>query len=108
MTRSELVQAITQSNPHLPQPHIERIIDNIFESIIQALERGHRVELRGFGTFAAKTRRSRTGRNPRTGETVFVAEKHVPFFRTGKELRARLNGKPVQSGASPAKPQGQA
>jgi integration host factor subunit beta len=72
---------------------IERIVDTVFETVTRALEKNDRVELRGFGAFATKTRRSRTGRNPRTGETVHVAEKRVPFFRTGKELRAKLNNK---------------
>ncbi len=91
MTRSELIQELASAQPHLLQGDIERIIDCIFESVTIALEKGHRVELRGFGTFGTKMRRSRSGRNPRTGETVFVAEKKVPYFRTGKELRARLN-----------------
>lgn len=93
MTRSELIQKIAEMNPHLLHHDIERIVDTLFESITIALERGDRIELRGFGAFATKTRRSRAGRNPRTGETVHVAEKRVPFFRTGKELRARLNNK---------------
>lgn len=93
MTRSELIQHLAGTHPHLLQHDIERIIDCMFESITSALEKGHRVELRGFGTFGTKARRARSGRNPRTGETVHVAEKKVPFFRTGKELRARLNKK---------------
>lgn len=93
MTRSELIQSLSQMHPHLLQHDIERIVDTMFETITVALEKGHRVELRGFGTFGTKIRRSRLGRNPRTGETVPVAEKRVPFFRTGKELRAKLNGK---------------
>ena len=93
MTRSELIQHLSQLNPHLLHHDIERVVDTIFESITVALESGHRVELRGFGTFGGKLRRSRAGRNPRTGETVQVSEKRVPFFRTGKELRAKLNAK---------------
>ena len=92
MIRSELIQKIADENPHLYQRDVERIVSTIFEEIIEALARGDRVELRGFGAFSTKTRDPRTGRNPRTGESVPVEEKHVPFFKTGKLLRDRLNG----------------
>lgn len=93
MTRSDLVQKLAEKNPHLMQKDVERIINTIFEEITTALARGDRVELRGFGAFSVKTRDARQGRNPRTGETVSVAGKTVPFFKTGKQLRDRLNGK---------------
>jgi integration host factor subunit beta len=93
MIRSELIQKIADDNPHLYQRDVERIVNTIFEEIIDAMARGDRVELRGFGAFSVKKRDSRTGRNPRTGEAVEVEEKHVPFFKTGKLLRDRLNGK---------------
>ncbi len=93
MIRSELVQKIAEENPHLYQRDVERIVSTIFDSIIDAMSRGNRVELRGFGAFSVKKRESRIGRNPRTGESVSVDEKHVPFFKTGKLLRDRLNGK---------------
>ncbi|QOL81441.1 integration host factor subunit beta [Pseudooceanicola spongiae] len=93
MIRSELIQKIADENPHLYQRDVERIVNTIFEEITEAMARGHRVELRGFGAFSVKQRESRTGRNPRTGEAVDVDEKHVPFFKTGKLLRDRLNGK---------------
>ena len=93
MIRSELVQKIAEENPHLYQRDVERIVNTIFDSIIDAMSRGNRVELRGFGAFSVKKRESRIGRNPRTGESVSVDEKHVPFFKTGKLLRDRLNGK---------------
>tara|TARA_Y100001951_G_scaffold7793_1_gene4941 strand:- start:42 stop:332 length:291 start_codon:yes stop_codon:yes gene_type:complete len=92
MTRSELIQRIAMNNPHLLQRDVERIVSTIFEEIVAALSRGDRVELRGFGAFSVKSRNSRIGRNPRTGESVAVASKAVPFFKTGKELRERLNG----------------
>ena len=92
MIRSELVQKIADENPHLYQRDVERIVNTIFEEIIEAMARGDRVELRGFGAFSVKKRDARTGRNPRTGESVSVEEKHVPFFKTGKLLRDRLNG----------------
>ena len=92
MTKSELIQRLAEANPHLYQRDVERIVTTIFEEITTALARGDRVELRGFGAFSVKVRPARMGRNPRTGEAVAVAEKRVPFFRTGKELRERLNG----------------
>ena len=93
MIRSELVQKIAEENPHLFQRDVERIVNTIFEEIIDAMARGDRVELRGFGAFSVKKRDARTGRNPRTGEAVDVEEKYVPFFKTGKLLGDRLNGK---------------
>ncbi|WP_407494654.1 integration host factor subunit beta [Pseudooceanicola sp. MF1-13] len=92
MIRSELIQKIADENPHLYQRDVEKIVNVIFDEIIEAMARGDRVELRGFGAFSVKKRDARTGRNPRTGEAVDVEEKHVPFFKTGKLLRDRLNG----------------
>jgi len=91
MTRSELTDRIAELNPHLYQRDLDRIIAAIFDEISRALSRGGRVELRGFGAFAVKRREARAGRNPRTGMNVHVPEKHVPFFKTGKQLRERLN-----------------
>ena len=93
MIRSELVQKLMDENPHLIQRDVERVISTIFEEIITTMANGDRVELRGFGAFSVKKRVSRQGRNPRTGAAVSVEEKHVPFFKTGKLLRNRLNGK---------------
>jgi integration host factor subunit beta len=89
--KSELVQRMASRNPHLYQRDIENIIDAILGEITNALARGERVELRGFGAFSTKQRRARTGRNPRTGDKVPVTEKLAPFFKTGKEMRERLN-----------------
>jgi integration host factor subunit beta len=91
MTKSELIQAIAERSPHLYQRDVERIVSTIFEEIAAALARGDRVELRGFGAFSVKRRDARVGRNPRTGATVHVEEKYTPFFKTGKQLRERLN-----------------
>ena len=91
MIRSELIQKIADENPHLTQRHVERIVNTVFEEIIEALAKGDRVELRGFGAFSVRSRPARAGRNPRTGETVEVPAKSVPFFKSGKELRERLN-----------------
>ena len=93
MIRSELIQIIADQNPHLFQRDVERIVNTVFDEITNAMANGDRVELRGFGAFSVKKRDARVGRNPRTGETVSVSEKHVPFFKTGKLLRDRLNGK---------------
>ncbi|MQA67140.1 MAG: integration host factor subunit beta [Alphaproteobacteria bacterium] len=91
MTKSELILRLAESNPHLYHRDVERIVSAIFDEITAALARGDRVELRGFGAFSVKRRDARVGRNPRTGESVRVARKHVPFFKTGKQLRERLN-----------------
>jgi len=92
MTKSELIQRIAELNPHLYHRDVERIVGTIFDEIAGALSRGDRVELRGFGAFSVKQRDARTGRNPRTGEAVAVDAKSVPYFKTGKQLRERLNG----------------
>lgn len=91
MTKSELIARLAEANPHLFQRDVERIVSTIFDEITSALAEGDRVELRGFGAFSIKTRGSRTGRNPRTGASVDVGEKCVPYFKTGKKLRERLN-----------------
>jgi integration host factor subunit beta len=91
MIKSELVINLTEQNPHLYQRDIEQIVNAILDTISDALAQGGRVELRGFGTFTVKKREARTGRNPRTGEAVSISEKVVPVFKTGKEMRHRLN-----------------
>jgi len=91
MMKSELIANLAAANPHLYQRDVERIVSTIFEEITSALSRGDRVELRGFGAFSVKARGSRIGRNPRTGEAVQVAEKFTPYFKTGKNLRDKLN-----------------
>ncbi len=91
MIKSELIQRITERNPHLYQRDIENVVGAILDTISDALARGDRVELRGFGAFSVKHRPARVGRNPRTGEQVQVDAKAVPFFKTGKEMRQRLN-----------------
>ncbi len=91
MIKSELILHIAQQNPHLYQRDVERIINTILNEIRDALARGDRVELRGFGAFSIKERQARTARNPRTGTPVSVGAKRVPYFKTGKDLRDRLN-----------------
>ena len=91
MIKSELIQAIADKNPHLYHRDVENVINAILDEITNALAEGNRVELRGFGAFSVKNRPPRTARNPKTGDKVTVEEKWVPFFKTGKELRERLN-----------------
>lgn len=93
MTKSELIQIIAERNPHLYHRDVERIVATVFDEVGEALSRGDRVELRGFGAFSVKRRGARVGRNPRTGDAVPVSEKYIPFFKTGKQLRDRLNDK---------------
>ena len=91
MIKSELIERIASQNPHLYQQDIENIVNAIIDDIVKALGRGDRVELRDFGVFSAKIRGPRKGRNPKTGAEVQVAQRVLPFFKTGKEMRARLN-----------------
>src|ERR1700739_2151490 len=91
MTKSELIQKLAEANPHLYQRDVEVIVTAIFDEIAAALSRGDRVALRGCGVVSGERRDPRVGRNPRTGDSVSVAEKHIPFFKTGKQLRDRLN-----------------
>lgn len=91
MTKSDLIKRLAEANPHLRLVDVERIVGTVFEQITAALERGDRVELRGFGAFSVRGRAARVGRNPRTGAEVAVPDKVVPHFKTGKDLRERLN-----------------
>jgi len=91
LIKSELVQKLVDENPHLFQKDVENIIGSVLGEISDALARGDRVELRGFGAFSVKNRPARVGRNPRTGEQVAVGEKYAPQFKAGKEIRERLN-----------------
>jgi integration host factor subunit beta len=91
MIKSQLIAALVEENPHLTPRDLDRVVGVIFECVIQALESGGRVELRGFGSFSVRGRSARPGRNPKTGAAVHVRAKAVPFFKSGKELRERLN-----------------
>ena len=84
MTKSQLIQRMAELNPHLYQRDVERIVSTIFDEISEALAQGNRVELRGFGAFSVKHRDARQGRNPRTGESVQVEKKAVPFFKPAR------------------------
>ena len=91
LIKSQLIQNITDQNPHLYIKDVERIVNTIFETISLSLENGDRIELRGFGAFSVREHGARKGRNPRTGEPVDVARKQVPYFKMGKGMRERLN-----------------
>jgi len=95
--KSELIKRISSQNPHLYDRDIEKVVNAIFDEMVEALRRGDRVELRGFGAFSAKLRGPRQGRNPRTGAVVAVGKRAFPFFKMGKEMRARLNRETVPS-----------
>jgi len=91
MIKSELIDKLAEANPHLYHRDVERVVNTILDGVTESLARGERVELRGFGAFSVRHRPARVGRNPRTGDSVAVKEKHVPFFKTGKELRERVD-----------------
>src|SRR6516164_5926317 len=97
MLKSELIKRIASQNPHLFERDVEKIINAILDEMVEALRRGDRVELRGFGAFSVKLREAHQGRNPRTGVAVAVGKKAMPYFKSGKEMRARLNRETVQS-----------
>ncbi|MFZ1742905.1 MAG: integration host factor subunit beta [Pontixanthobacter sp.] len=91
MIRSELLQALAKDNPDLRADEVEQVVDIFFDEITKRLAEGGRVELRGFGAFSTRDREARAGRNPRTGDSVQVPSKRVPYFKPGKEMRERLN-----------------
>jgi integration host factor subunit beta len=91
MIKSQLIAALADRHPQLTHAHAERVVNRVLDESAAALERGDRVELRGFGAFSVRRRPARQGRNPRTGETVSVKAKAVPFFKAGKELRQRVD-----------------
>ena len=97
MIKSELIRCISSQNPHLYERDIEKVVNAILDEMVEALRRGDRVELRGFGAFSAKLRGARQGRNPRTGVVVQVAKKAIPSVKTGKEMRVRLTRETVPS-----------
>jgi len=106
MIKSELIERITAQNQHLYQRDIEKVVNAILDEMVEALRRGDRVELRGFGAFSAKIRAARTGRNPKTGAAVAVGKRALPFFKAGKEMRARLNRETVRLARPQAAPLG--
>ena len=91
MTKSELIQKLSDQNNNMHPQDVERVVGIFLDEITEALTRGDRVELRGFGAFSVRERQARLGRNPRTGEQVQVPAKRTPFFKMGRELKERLN-----------------
>ena len=106
MIKSQLISALADLHPHLTHAHAEKAVNRVLDEIAAALERGDRVELRGFGAFSVRHRPARLGRNPRTGATVSVKAKNVPFFKAGKELRQRVDASTSDADATdePARP----
>jgi integration host factor subunit beta len=96
LLKSNLIQRISSQNPHLYQRDVEKVLNAILDQIVGAMARGDRVELRDFGVFSTKLRKARTGRNPRTGVAVSVAQKAMPSFKAAKEIRKRLNPQAAQ------------
>ena len=98
MNKSDLIESLSKRLPNLAMRDVEVIVNTIFDSMTSELQRGGRIEIRGFGSFEVRTRKPRVGRNPKTGATVQVGERRVPFFKVGKELRERVNdsaGNPI-------------
>jgi integration host factor subunit beta len=95
MIKSELIQHISAQNPHLHERDVEKIVSVILDALTAAMAHGDRIELRGFGAFSVRNRAPRTGRNPRTQAYVSVKKKRVPHFKTGKDMRERLNRTPT-------------
>ncbi len=92
MNKSDLIEMLAKKLPNLASRDVEVIVNTVFDSMSDALERDERIEIRGFGSFEVRTRKPRIGRNPKTGMAVEVGERKVPFFKVGKELRERVNG----------------
>ena len=93
MTKAELVDKIAEKKPGLTRKDVEAVVNTVLDSIKDALSNEDKVEIRGFGSFRIRHRRAKTGRNPKTGETVSVPLKKVPFFKAGKEMREMVDGK---------------
>jgi integration host factor subunit beta len=96
MTKSDLVSKVAARMPHVSKKDTETIVNEVFQSMMEVLKRGERIEIRGFGSFQVKRREPREGRNPKTGEIVSIPAKRSPFFKVGKELKERVNYKPEE------------
>lgn len=91
MTKSELIEEVARNVDNFSRKDVELIVDTIFQSMSDSLSKGDKVEIRGFGSFKVKHREGRQGRNPKSGESIYIAPKKVPFFKAGKEIRERIN-----------------
>jgi integration host factor beta subunit len=97
MTKSGLIEAVADRTPHISKKDTEIVVNTIFESMAEALREGHRIEIRGFGSFQVKIREAREGRNPKTGEPVHISAKRTPFFKVGKELKEMVDRVPLEA-----------
>ena len=95
MTKSGLIEDVARKTPHISKRDTEVVVNTIFDSMVEALKRGDRIEIRGFGSFQVKIREARDGRNPKTGEPVHISAKRTPFFKVGKELKEMVDSRPV-------------
>ena len=95
MTKSGLIEDVARRTPHISKRDTEVVVNTIFDSMVEALKRGDRIEIRGFGSFQVKVREARDGRNPKTGEPVHISAKRTPFFKVGKELKEMVDSRPV-------------
>jgi integration host factor subunit beta len=103
MNKSDLVENISLQLKNLSRKEVDLIVDTVFNRMVEALSEGERIEIRGFGSFEVRVRDARQGRNPKSGQKVFVATRKVPFFKVGKELKERINGTEPGSGRREAK-----
>ncbi len=106
MTKSGLIEEVSRRTPHISKKDTEVVVNTIFDSMIEALRSGDRIEIRGFGSFQVKIREARDGRNPKTGEPVFISAKRTPFFKVGKELKAMVDRAPKTTSESEGSPTG--
>jgi integration host factor subunit beta len=95
MTKSGLIEDVARKTPHISKRDTEVVVNTIFDSMVEALKRGDRIEIRGFGSFQGKVREARDGRNPKTGEPVHISAKRTPFFKVGKELKEMVDLRPL-------------
>ena len=91
LTKSDLIRRLSQKQKHLPHNDVDQAINGLIQLMCNALATGERIEVRGFGSFGLRYRRSREARNPASGETINLSSKYVPHFKPGKELRTRIN-----------------
>src|SRR5579862_8596218 len=108
VTKADLIEEVIRVT-ELPRKESETVVETVFESIIEALQKNDKIEIRGFGSFRSRQRRGRTGRNPKTGAKVEVPPKRIPFFKPSKELKDHVNGgnsAAPPTGAAPPPPQG--
>lgn len=102
MTKSGLIEKVSEKTPHISKKDTEVVVNTIFDAMTDALKRGERIEIRGFGSFQVKVREARDGRNPKTGEMVNIPAKRTPFFKVGKELKEMVDDAAASAGSDRA------